>query len=100
MSFFPESTTDLPASTPAEVITMHCMEMERNAAEEITTSRHISEKESVRSAHSQARSRSRSRYNGVALLATMTGLSTIAGFAWLYYYAVSALQSALAAFKP
>lgn len=42
----------------------------------------------------------RTSWNGVALLASAVGLGSLAGLIGLYFYAVSAVQSALSAFHP
>ncbi|MGH9610540.1 MAG: hypothetical protein ACRD34_12800 [Bryobacteraceae bacterium] len=42
----------------------------------------------------------RKSWNGVAVLASAVGLGSVAGLIGLYFYAVSAVQSALSAFHP
>lgn len=49
---------------------------------------------------SQRALRRRKSRNSVGWFASAVGLGAIAGFVWLYLYAVSALQTALSVFEP
>lgn len=81
---------------------MQCMEaeVERTPAEESAKPFQEIASASTRDGKSQGGLHGRKSWNSAALLAVSAALTTFAGLAWLYYYAVTAVQSTLSVFKP
>jgi hypothetical protein len=79
---------------------MHCIETEIEPAHEAAKPMLNIESGSRRNARPPQNFHRGKSWNGVALLASAAGLGSIGGLAWLYFYAVSAIQSALSAFRP
>ncbi|MGH8012650.1 MAG: hypothetical protein ACREQ4_09140 [Candidatus Binataceae bacterium] len=75
-------------------------ELERTPAKEIAKPPLRAESAPRKNAEWQRVFDREKNWSGVALLASLAAFGTFAGLAWLYFYAVSALQTALSLFKP